>query len=332
MSRQNLTILSSIPGGFLECDARELHQILDGPTLINLQGERAEPLFLCTLLHGNETTGLKSIQRVLREYQTIQLPRSVSIFIGNIEAARYGQRRLPTQQDFNRVWLPGEGSEHAMTQDVMASMLKRSVFACIDIHNNTGRNPHYAIVATQEEAHIALAKAFSSRVVYATFPDNSCSAAFSEWCPAITIEAGVVGDASGVDHVADYLRSCIASDRWLKNATGSFALYHTVAVVKVEDSCSIGLIGEDTDIELLPDIDRLNFTWLGPGTQLGKVRNSHGNCLRVDGAGDLTTLSDYLVTEHGALRTVKPIMPAMLTTDCEIVKMDCLCYLMERLL
>lgn len=331
MDKGSLTVLSAIPPGFLECDARELYKIIDGPTLIHIKGERTEPLFLSTLLHGNETTGLKSIQCVLKEYESTQLPRSVSVFIGNVEAARYGERRLPSQQDYNRVWLPGEHDENAVTQAVIAHMLQRNVLACIDIHNNTGRNPHYAIVATQEEAHIALAKSFSPRVVYATFPDNSCSAVFSKWCPSITIEAGIVGDASGVEHVTNYLHSCINSVDWMNITPGSFALYHTVAIVKIEEACSIGLVGEGKDIELLPDVDRLNFNWLDPGTQLGKVRNGNNSCLQVVGKDGSCVASNYLKAEHGVLRTVRPIMPAMLTTDCEIVKMDCLCYLMERL-
>ena len=211
-------------------------------------------------------------------------------------------------------------------------MAERNVFACIDIHNNTGRNPHYAIVATQEEAHLTLAKRFSHRVVYATYPDTSCSAAFSKLCPAITIEAGVVGDASGVDHVSRYLIDCIESDIWRDSDLDDFNLYHTVAVVKVREQCSIGMLGEGKDVELLPDVDRLNFNMLDPGTQLGVARNAGGVCLSLEGVDRSSTLSDYLTTAHGELRTVKPIMPAMLTTDCEIIKMDCLCYLMERLL
>ena len=330
MSERNPTLLSAIPQGFLECDASDLHKLLDGPTLINLEGEKPEPLFLCTLLHGNETTGLRAIQRVLADYGTKELPRSVSILIGNVMAARHGVRHLPSQQDFNRVWLPGKEDEHALTQSVIAHMRSRNVFACIDIHNNTGRNPHYAIVATQEQAHLALANAFSSRVVYATFPYGTCSTVFSKWCPAVTLEAGVVEDASGVEHVSNYLHTCIASDDWMRGGK-SGALYHTVAVVKVEESCSIGLLGEDTDIELLPDVDRYNFNWLNPGTKLANVRNGHHSCIRIEGDHPLP-ISDYLNTEHGVLSTVKPIMPAMLTTDCEIIKMDCLCYLMERLL
>ena len=92
------------------------------------------------------------------------------------------------------------------------------------------------------------------------------------------------------------------------------------------------MLGEGRDIELLPDVDRLNFHMLDEGTQIGITRNAGGVCLSLEGVDRSSALSDYLTTTDGELRTVKPIMPAMLTTDCEIIKMDCLCYLMERLL
>ena len=322
---------SSIPTGFLESQADELYKILDGPSLIHLSGTKREPLFICTLLHGNETTGLQSLQRVLKHFDGT-LPRSISIFIGNVEAARYGERHLSNQLDYNRIWSGGEGNEYAMTKKVVSVMAERDVFACIDIHNNTGRNPHYAIVATQEEAHLALARKFSHRVVYATYPDTSCSVAFSKLCPAITIEAGVVGDASGIDHVSRFLIECIQSDDWQGSDADEFDLYQTVAIVKIRETCSIGMLGEGTDVELLPGVDRLNFNMLAPGTQIGTTQNAGGVCLSLEGMDRSSALSDYITTANGELRTVKPIMPAMLTTDCEIIKMDCLCYLMERLL
>ena len=329
MIGSRVQLLSSLPAGFLDCNADQLYKILDGPTLINLPGVKPEPIFICTLLHGNETTGFESLKRVLKRTDLATLPRSVSIFIGNVEAARKGERRLPDQPDYNRIWCTGSSDEHAMTRDVLAFMQQRSVFACIDIHNNTGRNPHYAIIATLDRHHLALAGNFSRQVVYATYPDTSCSVAFSRLCPSITIEAGVVGDTSGVDHVVRYLTYCLSNDDWQRHDPGDVDLYHTVAVVKIKQSCSIGLSGAETDIELIPDVDRFNFNMLDPGTRLASARNGSGDCLVVEGAQGRAKLSDYLSLKDGELRTVKPIMPAMLTTDCDIIKMDCLCYLME---
>jgi len=331
MSEADLQVLSSLPAGFLECGSRDLYNVLGGPALIHLPGSRpGPPLFISTLLHGNETTGVEALQNLLKNYGECP-PRPVSIFVGNVSAAREGQRFLPGQPDYNRIWAGGRSQEHLIARRVLELMKELDVCACIDIHNNTGRNPHYAIIATRETTHLALARGFSDRVVYATYPDTSCSVAFSELCPSITVEAGVVGDAGGADHVLSFLGACMESDVWLEQDLDDIDLYHTVAVVRIQDNCSIGLLGENTDVELLPDVDRFNFNMLHPGTKLGTARNGSGDCLTVQTDDPDMVLSDYLVTVDGELRTARQIMPAMLTTDCEIIKMDCLCYLMERL-
>jgi len=99
-----LTELDYLPNGFLHVEANELHTVLTGPTLIHLPGRRDAPLFVSILLHGNEDTGLKAMQAVLKKYQNQPLPRALSIFVGNIDAARENVRRLEGQLDYNRVW------------------------------------------------------------------------------------------------------------------------------------------------------------------------------------------------------------------------------------
>ena len=89
------------------------------------------------LLHGNEDTSWLAIRELLRQYQNRELPRALSIFIGNVQAARYGLRRLTGQLDYNRIWKGGTTPEHNMTSQVLEEMQQRNVFAAIDIHNNT---------------------------------------------------------------------------------------------------------------------------------------------------------------------------------------------------
>jgi len=55
-----------LPPGFLETSVENLHEILPKPTLIHLKGESDRPIFICTLLHGNETTGFYALQKLLR--------------------------------------------------------------------------------------------------------------------------------------------------------------------------------------------------------------------------------------------------------------------------
>ena len=102
-----LSIIEHLPEGFLDIEAHHLHTILDGPTLIHLPGRQPDPLFVSILLHGNEITGLLAIQQLLKHYGDRQLPRSLSLFVGNIRAARARVRRLDTQHDFNRIWRGG---------------------------------------------------------------------------------------------------------------------------------------------------------------------------------------------------------------------------------
>ena len=39
----------------------------------------------------------------------------------------------------------------------------------------------------------------------------------------------------------------------------------------------------------------------------------------------------YFEIRSGELRTRRPVMPSMLTMDEQVIRQDCLCYLMERL-
>ena len=157
-----LTILDQLPDGLLHCEARDLQRILPGPTLVHLPGQHAAPLFVSVLLHGNETTGLTATQGLLRKYDGHKLPRSLSIFFGNISAAAQGKRHLDGQPDYNRIWpSAGDGTgdlpEHRMMHQVVDEMRARKVFASIDIHNNTGLNPHYGCINRREPRFFHLA-------------------------------------------------------------------------------------------------------------------------------------------------------------------------------
>ena len=103
--------LDHIPSGLLDLPATQLEAVLGGPTLIHLDGRRPEPLLVSVLMHGNETTGWEAVRRLLPHYLTgeAELPRALSLFIGNVSAAAVGLRRLDGQPDYNRIW-PGCGA------------------------------------------------------------------------------------------------------------------------------------------------------------------------------------------------------------------------------
>jgi succinylglutamate desuccinylase len=331
-----LNELDHLPDGFLNTEARELHRILPGPTLIHLPGRRPEPLFVSILLHGNEDTGLLAMQTVLDKYAQQELPRALSLFIGNIEAAREGARRLGSQPDYNRVWPGAEGAagpEHDMMQQVVGIMAGRNVFASIDLHNNTGLNPHYACINRLEHAFFHLARLFSRTVVYFNTPKGVQSEAFAAICPAVTVECGKPGGQSGVEHAAAFVEAALHLSAIPAHplARHEIDLFHTVAVVKVAENIEFSVGGQAADLRLIEDIDHLNFRELEPGTRLGQVSPGCSvPLLAWDDAGNEIG-QRYFEQMDGQLLTRRAAMPAMLTRDTRIIRQDCLCYLMERI-
>ncbi|MBW8370170.1 MAG: succinylglutamate desuccinylase/aspartoacylase family protein [Thiobacillus sp.] len=331
-----LTQYDALPPGLLDLPASRLGEVLPGPALIHLPGRRTPSLFVSVLLHGNEDTGWQAAQSVLKKYATTELPRALSLFIGNVEAARTGQRRLDGQPDYNRVW-PGSEETHpaelAMMQQVVDIMRARGVFASIDIHNNTGLNPHYACVNRLEPNFLHLATLFSRIVVYFIRPRGVQSAAFAQLCPAVTVECGKPGTPGSVEHAAAFMEACLHVSEFPAHpvAPHDVDLFHTVATVKVPDQVSFGFDAPDADLDFVPELDHYNFRELARGDLLGRVRpGSPARLQALDESGEDIgdRLFDY---RQGGITLKKSLMPAMLTRDERVIRQDCLCYLLERI-
>ncbi|NOT12156.1 MAG: peptidase M14 [Methylococcaceae bacterium] len=328
--------LDDLPEGLLEVTTKTLHTILPAPTLIHLAGKHTTPLFVSVLLHGNEPTGFMAVQLLLKKYKNKQLPRSLSLFLGNVSAASHDLRRFDDQPDYNRIW-PGteipDCAETEMAQTIVAIMKKRSVFASVDIHNNTGLNPHYACINNLDNRFLQLASLFGRLIVYFIRPKGVQSAAFAELCPAVTLECGRPGQQHGVEHALEFLDSCLHLTELPQHQIlpQDMDLFHTVAQVKIDEKISFSFNRIDTDLILNQDLDRMNFTEVSPGTLFGLSRNNTGMPLIAnDELGNIVT-DDFFSIENGDLKINRLTMPSMLTLDERIIRQDCLCYLMERI-
>ena len=331
--------LEHIPEGLLDLPAEALEQALGGPTLIHLSGRRSPALLVSVLMHGNETTGWEAVCRWLRQYRPgggeKTLPRALSLFIGNVAAAARGLRRLPGQPDYNRVW-PGCGESDSPEKSMMAEVVRimgdRGIFASVDLHNNTGLNPHYACVNVIDNRFLHLAALFSRTVVYFLRPCGVQSLAMAKVCPSVTLECGKVGQKHGTDHALDYLEACIhlADHPSLPVAAHDIDLFHTVATVKVPAGVSFGFGDEPGDLRLVSDLEYLNFRELPAGTVFAEAPAAHAVPLDARDERGEDVAGRYFSLEDGLIRTRLPVMPSMLTSDKTVIRQDCLCYLMER--
>ncbi|MEK4033844.1 M14 family metallopeptidase [Methylocystis sp. IM3] len=328
-------VMDRLPEGFLDCPADRLSELLPGPTLFDLPGRDLEPLFVSTLLHGNEYSGLEAMQAVLRRHAPRGLNRALLFFIGNVRAAAANVRTLPGELDYNRVW-PGtlhpDDPQAAMAQWVYDYAAARRLFGSIDIHNNTGFNPHYACVRRLEPKFISLAQLFSRTVVHFQRPVGTQAAAFAELCPAITVECGKAGAGSATAHAIELVDAALSISHLPEHAPTAqdVDLLRTCAIVKPPAGATFSFDGSPADFMFRSDIDRLNFSELEPGASFGVARAG----MRLDilpGDGDHSPPDDYFAYEGGEITLTRPAIPAMLTVDPRAVEQDCLCYLMHRI-
>ncbi|MGB8692106.1 MAG: M14 family metallopeptidase [Steroidobacteraceae bacterium] len=321
------------PEEFLTVKARDLYAILPGPTLVHLPGRREPALFVSILLHGNEDVGLLAVQNILKRYAGRTLPRALSVFVGNVAAARSGLRRREGEPDNNRVW-PGTATpdcdETRMMRSVVTRMRERGVFASVDLHNNTGLNPHCACVTVSDAASLQLARLFSRTAVYFRAPAGVQAAAFAALAPAITCECGQIGDLAGTEQATSLLDACLHLDALPRHAvaSGDLHLFHTVAIVKPRADASLSFDGNAADLMFVPDLDHFNFRELPAGAAL--ARCSSADALRATAEGRDVT-EQYFGLSEGMLTLKLACIPAMLTRDQRAIQQDCLCYLMERM-
>jgi hypothetical protein len=333
---RGLLQIDGVPDGLTEVSPENLHRILPGPALLHLSGRKPEPLFISVLLHGNEPTGLLAVQALLREYQSRPPPRSISVLFGNVLAAKENLRRLDHQPDFNRIW-PGteepESGATALAASIVDEMARRQVFASIDIHNNTGLNPHYACVNVLQDRYLQLARLFSRLVVYFVRPRGVLSAAFGRFCPAVTLECGKPGQQYGVSHALEYLDSCLhlteIPDRPVQ--PGDLDLFHSIAQVTIPDTVRFDFSPAPVELELSADLDHMNFTEIPEGTVIGKTRiDGELPLLARNEFGQDVTVK-YFRIENQDILLNRAIMPSMFTLDHNVIRQDCLGYLMERI-
>ncbi len=326
---------TSLPEGLLETRPENLHQLIPSPTLFHLSGKRPDPIFISVLLHGNEPTGFFALQAILKKYQNHDLPRSLSIFFGNTLAASHKLRRLDNQPDFNRIW-PGtefpESPESRIASEIVEIMKQKNTFASIDIHNNTGLNPHYACINKLENQFIQLASLFGRLIVYFTRPKGVQSGAFAKLCPAVTLECGKPGQKHGVEHAQDFLDTCIhlAELENIPVNAKDIDLFHTVAQVKVKEDIDFSF-HPPAELVLNPDLEWMNFTEIPADTVLGKVYQLQSIPLIAKNEQGKDISTDFFTINDHELKITRQTMPSMLTLDERIIRQDCLCYLMERI-
>ncbi len=329
---ENFSIIDHLPDGFFDAEINNIRSVFPQPTLVQLTGDKPETLFVSILLHGNEYSGLKSLQLLLQKYQD-HLPRSLSFFVGNVEAAEANMRVLVGQTDFNRCW-PGTEMEPntatRMMQQVVEALTTGPLFAAIDLHNNNGINPHYAGMTDVTDENQYLAAMFNHIALFFEMPKGVSTMAFNGVCPALTLECGRPGDEFGIQHATELLDALLHLDHFPQRpvAMHDLQLVQSQVTLNIPDDVSFEFnLSAQADLTFEQGFDRRNFTEIKTTDVFAYTRIDRPLLITNRQGKDVT--DDIIRIENGKVFLNKVFMPSMITMDKYVVRQDCLCYLMS---
>ncbi|MCB0413035.1 MAG: succinylglutamate desuccinylase/aspartoacylase family protein [Bdellovibrionales bacterium] len=330
MSDIKLNIFDGFPDGLEKLTAENIKSYFDSPSLVFVKGKLDKPVFLSTLLHGNELSGLEVLKKIFKYSQEHILARDLIVFIGNVDACEKNQRFLDGQRDYNRIWSEGESPEHRLAKKVKEIVSDRKPFACIDIHNNTGLNPLYACINALHNEYQYLASLFSRAIVYFQNPSTALSVAFSQICPSVTVECGQSLDMAGVEKSYQFVLDTLNhSDLHHDSSKLDIKLYHTVVQVKIDENQEYDFFPNLEKLTFVDKFEQLNFTPLEPGFVFATVNSPNVKLSLFDDDG-VDLFNDYLELVDGQLLLKRPVTPSMLTMNRSVIRKDCLGYFMEE--
>jgi hypothetical protein len=325
-----------LPDDLLVLDEVALLKELGRPTLIRVPGTgQWRPRAIATLLHGDESTGFQAILRVLRRRRTY--PFDLYVVIGNVQAALappgFGHRFLDGQEDFNRIWGLGQPTtaQRLAADAILEELRAADLESLVDIHNNTGDNPFYAIVTLETPEVINLATLFTTTLLHWDLEVHTLMEAMHDRCPAIAVECGLPGRpeslAFAIDAIRRYLGAEPLSDHQVLR---DHDLLGGLVRVTVRPEVRFRFGGDpddEVDLALDRDLDVHNFVEVPAGTLLGTVHPGASSPLIAIDAEGRDVTDEYVDVQGQAVVLSRTATPVMVTRTVEAARKDCLFYL-----
>jgi len=319
-----------LPAALARTAARDARSVFPESALIALPGRRKQPLLVSVIVHGDETVGWEALKRLQVWLGNHPAPRALLIFIANVRAAEAGARMVPGRPDYNRIWKGGPEPEHALAVQVIEAARAARPFAAIDLHNNTGANPLYALVHAERPEDLQLASLFSPRALFTHSPPGTFGEAMADICPSITAECGQPGVDANEQAAFELILDALHLDHWRGAADLDMSLLSVAGRIEIAEQAGIAFAPDAPgDLELPAALEKWNFFERPEGSTFARVRGG-GDPIRVlDQQGRDVTQACFR-REGDRLRLTRAFTPVMLTTNETAIRADCLGYLTEK--
>lgn len=311
----------------LDLKSEELAGVIQEPTLFDFTQSGSKPFFLSTLLHGNETSGWDALRAITKEVVNEHGLPSVLILLGNVKAAERNRRHLDHQPDFNRIWDDGDSPYQRWASEILFYVRARQPWFSLDIHNNTGPNPHHTVLTSLDELTLRAARLFSRTAIVARQPPGVLTRRCAEFSTATTIEAGLPQDPNSARRARSYLEKLWRKQSVPEVDTSDLNIFENSVRVIVENAAQ--LTNDDVP-QFTPKLHQYNFKVIPAGTTLAKLSSSDVRLLAIDKYQQDRT-DDYLRYINGTVELCRDTIMSMYTEDPLIIRQDCVCYFLDVL-
>lgn len=308
---------------------------LPGPTVILQSGrDKSRTRALCTLLHGNEPSGLRAVHRWLAEGLT---PETNLVFIlASVEAAKiapmFRHRQRPGHRDQNRCFHPPFlDREGQIASAILQTLAATRPEALIDIHNTSGTGPSFGVTIRDDAEHRALTSLFTERLILTGLRLGALMEYSEQKVPTVTIECGGAQDEAAHQRAWEGLCRFATEPQVLVPPPSDWdieLLRHPVRVEIIPEASICYALQRNTgnSITLNPDIEHFNFGVLHKGQPLGWVAESGLAYFRARNEAGHDVLDQILRIEDGRIFPAQDLRTFMITTNPVIAKSDCLFY------
>lgn len=320
--------LASSPEGFMNQ--------LGGPAMITVSGQdQSRCRAICTLLHGNEPSGLRAVHRWLRSGGTPAV--NIICFVISVEAALcdslHKHRILPGQRDMNRCFAPPYDDYNGRIAEQMLQLLETYQPEClIDIHNTSGFSPAFGVATAEDPAHEALISLFTRHLIVTDLTLGALMEISRPDMPVITVECGGAADPRSDELAIDGLARYLFEPHVLRLPREGLQieLYrHPIRFELHPDSqiCYAEAPVPDMDLTIPPQLEKHNFGNAPEGTLIGWLGERCGKrILRVENAVGRDRFDDFFLLDGNRILTARPLKLFMVTLNPEIALSDCLLY------
>ncbi|HEY9377656.1 MAG TPA: hypothetical protein VIQ02_11245 [Jiangellaceae bacterium] len=316
------------------------------PALIRIPALGMAPLprarLIACLMHGNEPSGYRAVLEVLRRGE--RFPFDLWILIGNVRAATqdgwYAHRFLDGQEDFNRVWEIGPTTTRMRrcAAAILDELGSAGLEAAVDLHNNSGQNPYYAIVPKPSPRAVKLAALCADTLLHWRLRAYTLMEALADTCATVAVECGLPHLSEGTAFASGVIHRFLAADSFTVSGgeppLRPSRIVETLQRVTVRPEVTFtfgGVVDEETDLVIVPGLDGYNFEVLPAGHTIGHIDiGAAVPLLATDMDGADVTDRFFRTTPDGRVITAEDITPVMMTTTVVQARRDCLFYTSRR--